>query len=72
MEVFLPAIEKFEAWMVHFEGPELRCVEPQLKPGEQEIIPIFTMKAAFMEMRMYEVLGYVWMSSCCARKVDDA
>ena len=47
VEVFLPAIEKFEAWMVHFEGPELRHVEPQLKPGEREIIANFHDESSF-------------------------
>ena len=40
-EVFLPAMACFEAWMVRFEGPEMRRVELKLGPGERQIIPQF-------------------------------
>jgi hypothetical protein len=33
-EVFLPLMVKYKAWMVHFEGPDLEHVEPNLQPGE--------------------------------------
>ena len=40
-EVFLPAMVKFEEWMMKFEGPELMKVAPMLRKGEKEIIPQF-------------------------------
>ncbi|KNZ82267.1 hypothetical protein J132_03781, partial [Termitomyces sp. J132] len=36
--VFLPAMAEFEAWIAKFEGPDLKCVPPELKLGEKEII----------------------------------
>ncbi|KAF8545695.1 hypothetical protein OG21DRAFT_1528312, partial [Imleria badia] len=37
-EIFLPAMAAFESRMVHFEGPELHHVEPNLLPGEKRVI----------------------------------
>ncbi|KAF8208560.1 hypothetical protein K438DRAFT_1754445 [Mycena galopus ATCC 62051] len=49
---FLPAMLKFEERMVHYEyyedkGPELVRVEPKLKPGEKELIPLFHDECCF-------------------------
>ena len=46
-KVFLPLMAKFEAQMVHYEGPELKRVEPILRPGEREIIPNFYDESSF-------------------------
>ncbi|KAI9448581.1 hypothetical protein H4582DRAFT_1796117, partial [Lactarius indigo] len=46
-ESFLPTMKKYEERMVHYEGPELRRVEPKLQPGEQEIIPNFHDESTF-------------------------
>lgn len=46
-EVFLPAMAAFECRMVHFEGPELLRVDPQLAPGEQKVIAIFHDECCF-------------------------
>jgi hypothetical protein len=45
-EVFLPSMAEYECRMVHYEGPELKCVEPQLCDGE-EIIPLFHDECCF-------------------------
>ena len=34
-DIFLPAMACYEARMVQFEGPKLKCVEPVLAPGEK-------------------------------------
>jgi hypothetical protein len=46
-EVFLPLMAKYEARMVHFEGPDLERVEPNLQPGEREIIANFHDESTF-------------------------
>jgi hypothetical protein len=46
-EVFLPAMERYEARMVHFEGPELRRVEPTLAAGEKRVIANFHDECCF-------------------------
>ncbi|KAG5221653.1 DDE family endonuclease [Salix suchowensis] len=46
-DVFLPQMAKYEARMVHYEGPELRQVEPKLADGEEEIIPLFHDESCF-------------------------
>ena len=46
-EVFLPAMAAFERCMVHFEGPELLRVDPQLAPGERKVIAIFHDECCF-------------------------
>jgi hypothetical protein len=46
-EVFLPAMARFEARMVRFEGPELKRVEPMLNPGEKRIIANFHDECSF-------------------------
>ncbi|KDQ24978.1 hypothetical protein PLEOSDRAFT_32910 [Pleurotus ostreatus PC15] len=45
--VFLLQMAKYEACMVHYEGPELRRVEPTLAEGEEEIIPLFHDESCF-------------------------
>jgi hypothetical protein len=35
-EVFLPAMACYEAWMVHFEGPEMKQVDPVPSTGAEE------------------------------------
>jgi hypothetical protein len=46
-KIFLPLMEKFEARMVHYEGPDLKKVEPTLRPGERDIIPNFHDESSF-------------------------
>jgi len=46
-EVFLPAMATFEQHMVHFEGPELHCIEPKLAPSEQKVIANFHDECCF-------------------------
>lgn len=45
--VFLPLMAKYEARMVHYEGPEMKRVEPTLEEGEKEIIPEFHDECSF-------------------------
>ena len=44
---FLPRMAKFEARMVHYEGPEMTRVEPKLAEGKKEIIPQFHNECCF-------------------------
>jgi hypothetical protein len=46
-EVFLPAMERFEARMARYEGPELKRIEPSLAPGEKQIIAQFHDECCF-------------------------
>jgi len=46
-EVYLPMMAKFEERMVHFEGPELVRVEPNLPPGVREIKPYYHDECCF-------------------------
>jgi hypothetical protein len=46
-DVFLPTMAKYEERMVHYEGPEMIQVEPKLRPGEKEIIPLFHDECCF-------------------------
>ena len=46
-EIFLLMMEKYEARMVHYDGPDLKCVEPRLAEGEKEIIPLFHDECCF-------------------------
>lgn len=46
-EVFLPLMAEYENRMVHYEGPELRRIEPKLATGEKEIIPQFHDESCF-------------------------
>jgi hypothetical protein len=46
-QVFLPAMAKFERWMAHYKGPELKHVAPNLAPGECKIIPNFHDESTF-------------------------
>jgi hypothetical protein len=45
--IFLPKMAKYEKRMTHFEGPELRRVEPTLAPGEKEIVAYFHDECCF-------------------------
>jgi len=56
--IFLPSMEKFEARMVHYEGPELKRVEPTLNPGEREIIPNFHDESSF---HANEAVNSLWL-----------
>jgi len=46
-KVFLPLMTKFEECMVHYKGPNLKHVEPILKPREHKIIPNFQNESSF-------------------------
>ena len=46
-EVFLPAMARYEAQMVRYEGPEMKRIEPVLQPGEKRIIPLFHDECCF-------------------------
>jgi hypothetical protein len=46
-KIFLPTMEKYEVRMVHYDGPDLKCVEPKLAEGEKEIIPLFHDECCF-------------------------
>jgi hypothetical protein len=46
-EIFLPTMEKYEVRMVHYDGPDLKRVEPKLAEGEKEIIPLFHDECCF-------------------------
>jgi len=41
MNTFLPVMTKFEAHMVHFNGPDLEWTVPTLKPDEKEIVALY-------------------------------
>ena len=45
--VFLPRMEKYEAQMVHYDGPDLQRTEPKLLAGTREIIPLFHDESCF-------------------------
>ncbi len=44
--------------MVHYEGPELKWVEPTLNPGEREIIPNFHDESSF---HANEAVNSLWL-----------
>ena len=46
-EVFLPAIAKYEARMNRYEGPDLKKVEPNLKPGEKRVVGVWHDESCF-------------------------
>jgi hypothetical protein len=46
-EVFLPAMATFESRMAHYEGPELHRIEPNLAPGEVEMIAVWHDESCF-------------------------
>ena len=46
-KVFLPAMACFKAHMVHYEGPELKRVEPVLGDGEKQVITLFHDESSF-------------------------
>ena len=39
--VFLPKMKEFEGRMARYEGPDLKCIKPNLLPGERELIAEF-------------------------------
>ena len=45
--VFLPAMAKFEARMVQYEGPDLKRSEPKLQHGDREIIALYHDESCF-------------------------
>ncbi|KIO12001.1 hypothetical protein M404DRAFT_125666 [Pisolithus tinctorius Marx 270] len=47
MEVFLPAMKEFEKHMVHFEGPDLHWVEPNLTVGKRKVKAYFHDECCF-------------------------
>jgi hypothetical protein len=46
-KVFLPAMAEFERQMAWYEGPELKCIAPNLAPGDCEIVLNFHDKSTF-------------------------
>jgi hypothetical protein len=46
-EVFLPLMAQYEARMTQYEGPELKKIEPVLKPGKKRIIAQFHDECCF-------------------------
>jgi hypothetical protein len=40
-KVFLPKMKEFEGRMARYEGPDLKRVDPNLLPGERELIAEF-------------------------------
>jgi hypothetical protein len=40
-KIFLPKMKEFEQRMAQYEGPVLICIEPNLLPGEKELIAEF-------------------------------
>jgi len=46
-ETFLPALARFEARMAHYEGPELKKVEPKLAADEKQVIALFHDESSF-------------------------
>lgn len=44
-KVFLPKMKEFERRMARYEGPDLKRVEPDLRPGEKELIAEFQDKS---------------------------
>jgi hypothetical protein len=46
-DIFLPAMAAFESRMAHYEGPELRRVEPNLAPGEAEVVAVWHDECCF-------------------------
>jgi hypothetical protein len=46
-DVFLPAMAKYEARMNRYEGPDLKKVEPTLKPGEKRIVGVWHDESCF-------------------------
>lgn len=56
-EVFLPAMAKFEARMVQYDGPDMKPIKPKLAPGEKEIIPQFHDECCF---HANDQASYAW------------
>ena len=46
-DIFLPMMQDYERWMIHFEGPDLIRTEPDLKPGERRIKAYFHDESCF-------------------------
>ena len=68
-QVFLPAMAEFERRMAHYEGPELKCVAPNLAPANVKSSPNSMMKAHFMLTRNHTVPGFKRMNNHCGKKV---
>ena len=45
--VFLPRMEGYKQWMIHFEGPELTRTEPNLETGQRRIKAYFHDECCF-------------------------
>ena len=48
--IFLPLMAKYEKCMVEWlesEDRTFKCVEPELGPGEQQIVPLFQDESSF-------------------------
>lgn len=41
VEDFLPKMKEYQRRMARYEGPELTRIEPELEPGERELIAEF-------------------------------
>ena len=46
-DVFLPSMACFEKWMAHYEGPEMKQVDPILAEVEKQIIVQFHDECCF-------------------------
>ena len=57
MNTYLPAMTKFEACMVHFDGPNLEWTEPTLKPNEKEIVALYLSGHSFS----FFILSYCYL-----------
>ncbi|KAG2343370.1 hypothetical protein BDR05DRAFT_975955 [Suillus weaverae] len=60
----------FKSHMAHYKGPELRCVEPSLAPGEAEVVAVwhneccfhandYKMQAYLLPGRIIHVSGFI-------------
>ena len=58
-EAFLPTMAGYEARMVHYEGQDLKRIEPELQDGEKEIIPNFHDESVFHHNDAYRTAWYV-------------
>lgn len=62
-DVFLPAMAQYERLMVHFIGPNLERVEPDLAPGEKRIIALMqdesTMHAGEYKSSVWRVFVFI-------------
>lgn len=56
-KIYLPRMKEYERHMAKYEGPELKRVEPQLEPGEREIIAEWQDESCFQQ---YDFLSSLW------------